>query len=493
MRLALVVVALLLGCSGERPVTPAAGVTPQMAAAASHIDAGTIRAVVAEIADDAYAGRAPGTEGDRMTRDYLSRRLASAGLEPGNAGAWQQTFTLVGVTASQPAAWTFDAGSAEPLQFDQHTDFVVASGVPAERASVTDAELVFVGYGIDAPEYQWDDYAGRSLEGKVLVMLNNDPHWDPALFEGEGRLWYGRWVYKYEMAAAKGAAGAIIIHTTESAGYPWSVIQSSFAGPRYELPAGGEPRLQFRAWMTHDAVARLVQAAGHELDELIQHARHREFVPVPLGITTSIAFENALTEVESGNVLGLLPGRDPALADELVVYTAHHDHLGVRPNDSDDHIYNGALDNASGTAMVVAIAEAFAALPEPARRSLLFAFVGAEEQGLLGSEYYVRHPTAAPGRIAANVNFDVGNNYGRTRDVIYIGLGKSTLDAVAQSVADHQGRILKPDQDPDKGFFYRSDQLNFARIGVPALLVRGGRDVIGHPGLGAEHAAAYIA
>jgi Zn-dependent M28 family amino/carboxypeptidase len=476
---------------GSGTNTIVAAIDAEMAQQAQRITGRGLRQVVAEIASDAYQGRAPGTRGDRMTRSYLSGRLRDAGLAPGANGAWQQPFRLIGVTATQPDDWAFRHDGAE-TSIAQHEEFIAASGLQLPTAAIHDAELVFVGYGISAPEYRWDDYAGRNLKGKVLVMLNNDPHWDPDLFAGERRLYYGRWMYKYEAAAARGAAGAIIIHTTESAGYPWSVIQSSFSGPRFELPQREEPRLAIKAWMTHVAVARLLATAGFELDELIQHARHRSFAPVPLGITTSLALTNTVTEVETGNVLGLLRGSDPELAEQLVVYTAHHDHLGVRNTADGDQIYNGALDNASGTAMVVAIAEAFAALPQPPRRSILFNFVGAEEQGLLGSQYYAENPTVAAGRLAANINFDVGNNNGRASDVVYIGLGRSSLDAIAQRVADHQQRTLKPDQTPDKGLFYRSDQFNFARIGVPALFIRG-HDIVGEPGLGGARLAEYIA
>jgi len=427
-----------------------------------------------------------------MTRDYLSRRLRDAGLTPGAAGDWQQPFRLIGINATQPDTWAFQHDGAQ-TRIAQQDEFIAASGVQDPVAALHEAELVFVGYGISAPEYQWDDYAGRNLNGKVLVMLNNDPHWDPELFAGERRLYYGRWVYKYEMAAARGAAGAIIIHTPESAGYPWSVLVSSFSGVRFELPQRDESHLAIKAWMRRAAVARLVEAAGFELDELIQQARHREFAPIPLGITTSLTLRNDLSAVESGNVIGLLRGSDPELARQLVVYTAHHDHLGVRDGPQADQIYNGALDNASGTAMVMAIAEAFAALAEPPRRSIQFAFVGAEEQGLLGSQYYAQNPSVAPGRIAANINFDVGNNNGRASDVVYIGLGRSSLDTIAQRVADHQQRTLKPDQEPDKGLFYRSDQISFARIGVPALFLLGGRDIIGRPGWGEARISAYIA
>jgi len=345
---------------------------------------------------------------------------------------------------------------------------------------VENSELVFVGYGIEAPEYDWNDFKGRNLQGKMLLMLNNDPDWDPALFEGETRLYYGRWVYKYESAARQGAAGAIIIHTTASAGYPWQVVQTSWAGKQFELPASGEPRIAVKGWLTEAAAADLLEFAGLNLVSLVSAAQSREFVPVPLGITTSIAFANRLVRTTSANVLGLLPGSDSELSREAVVITAHHDHLGVgQPDTSDDRIYNGARDNGAGLAQVLAIARAIAELPSAPRRSTLVNFVGAEEQGLLGSEYYAEHPTFAPGRIAANINYDGGNIWGRTRDVTYIGKGKSSMDAIVDSIAARQGRVVKPDQFPDRGSFYRSDQFNFAKIGVPALFLNTGTDFVG--------------
>ncbi|HLF11803.1 MAG TPA: M28 family peptidase, partial [Gammaproteobacteria bacterium] len=301
--------------------------------------------------------------------------------------------------------------------------------------------------------------------------------------------------YKYESAARHGAAGAIIIHTTPSAGYPWQVVQSSWSGEQFELPASDAPRIRVEAWITEDAARRLLGPAGN-LDGLLEQAKRRDFVPVPLGIRTSLTLRNTLTQTQSANVLGVLRGSDPNLADEFVIYSAHHDHLGIgEPNpagEAGDAIYNGARDNGSGVGMLLAIGKAYLSLAERPRRSVMLLFPAAEEQGLLGSEYYAAHPTVPPGRIAANVNYDSGNIWGPTRDITFIGLGKSSLDDIAVAVAEHQGRTLKSDEFPDRGSYYRSDQFNFAKIGVPAFYFNGGTDFIGRPeGWGVEQVNAY--
>jgi Zn-dependent M28 family amino/carboxypeptidase len=320
------------------------------------------------------------------------------------------------------------------------------------------------------------------VKGKVLLMLNNDPDWDPSLFAGNTRLYYGRWTYKYESAARHGAAGAIIIHTTPSAGYPFSVVQSSWGGEQFELPAEKEPRIQLQSWVTESAARDLVKLAGKDLDALVSAARSRDFKPVSLGVTTSINFTNKLQRGRTANVFGALPGSDPKASSEYVIYTAHHDHLGIgNANDKGDKIYNGALDNAVGCAEVLAIARAYKALPKPPARSVMFLFVAAEEQGLLGSQYFAAHPTMPAGKIAANINYDGGNIWGRTKDITYIGKGKSSLDGVVDSIASWQGRTVKPDQFPDRGHFYRSDQFSFAFIGVPAIYLDTGLEFIGRP------------
>ena len=461
---------------------PAAGGNPTAEAAAQQITGDYMRGIVVEISDDRYEGRGPGSRGDEMAREYLVERMQELGLEPGGEdGSWEQPFDLVGVNAGQPDAWTFD-GHGKSMTLKQWDQFIVGSGIQEERSEFSDAEVVFVGYGIQAPEYDWDDYKGADLKGKVLLMMNNDPDWDPELFGGETRLWYGRWDYKYLSAARQGAVGAIIIHTSPSAGYPFQVVQTSWTGVQFELPAGDEPRSQVAAWVTEDSARDLIAMAGLDLDELREAAYNRDFEPVPLGITTSLGMDVEITRVKSANVLGLIEGSDPVLKDEVVIYTAHHDHLGIgTPNEDGDAIYNGAMDNATGVAQVMAIARAIKALPEAPRRSVLVNLVGAEEQGLLGSEYYAANPTFAPGRIAANLNYDGGNIWGHTHDLTFVGLGKSTVDEIVTLIAGEQGRVVKPDQFSDRGYFYRSDQFSFAKIGVPAMYLDTGTDFVDRP------------
>lgn len=450
--------------------------------AAKQIKGEYMRTIVAEISDDRYEGRGPGSRGDVAARDFLTKQLSELGLEPGaEDGRWEQPFDLIGVNSIQPEGWTF-SGNGKSRTFRQREQYIVGSGLQEARADIVDAELVFVGYGIQAPEYDWDDFKDVDLKGKILLIMNNDPDWDPELFGGETRLFYGRWDYKYLSAARQGAIGAIIIHTSPSAGYPFQVVQTSWTGPQYELPAGDEPRSAVKAWVTEDTARDLVEMAGMNLDELREQAYNRDFRPVPLGIRTSIGMDVEITRVQSANVLGLIRGSDPDLQDEVVIYTAHHDHLGIgTPNEDGDAIYNGALDNATGVAQVMAISKAIKALPRAPRRSVLVALVGAEEQGLLGSEYYAANPTFSPGKIAANLNYDGGNIWGHTHDVTYIGLGKSSIDEIATMIATEQGRVVKPDQFSDKGYFYRSDQFSFAKIGVPAMYLDTGTDFVDRP------------
>ena len=462
----------LVACSKTEEVT-----TPEMAAAS--IEGDYMRSIVVEISDDSYEGRGPGSAGDLKARTWLAEQFAAMGLEPGGEnGSYQQPFDLVGVNASQPDTLTF-AGHGNTMTLQQWDQFIVGSGVQALRAEIQDAELVFVGYGIQAPEYDWDDYKNADVSGKIVVIMNNDPDWDPDLFAGETRLWYGRWDYKYLTAARQGAVGAMIIHTQPSAGYPYQVVQTSWTGEQFELPAGDEARSQVLGWFTEDAASDLIAMAGLDLDELREAAYNRDFEPVPLGITTSIAMDIEINRVQTANVLALLPGSDPELQDEVVIYTAHHDHLGIgTPNDSGDTIYNGAMDNSTGVAQIMAIAKAMESMTVAPRRSILIALVGAEEQGLLGSQWYAENPTFAPGKIAANLNYDGGNIWGHTHDVTYIGLGKSSIDGIMTAIATAQGRVVKADQFADRGSFYRSDQFNFAKIGVPAMYLDTGTDFV---------------
>jgi len=451
-------------------------------AARTYITRGALEAPVRFLSSDLLEGRGPGTRADRLARLYLQSRLEDMGYSAAFAdGSWQQPFDIVGIKSQFPKSWSFQGKNAR-VDLVWRDDYIAVSGLQSESVALDDAELVFVGYGIQAPEYQWNDFKAVNLAGKILVMMNNNPDWDPNLFAGKRRLYYGRWDYKYERAARQAAAGAIIIHTTPSAGYPWQVVQSSWGGEQFELPAGSEARLRLKAWATEAATRRLLQAGGYDLDKLLAAARSRDFKPVPLGVHTSITFTNKLSRVQTANVGGVLPGGDPKLAAQVVVLSAHHDHFGIgEPDAGGDRIYHGAVDNASGCAQVLAIARALAALPQRPRRSLLALFVAGEERGLLGSGYYAQHPSFPAGRIAANINIDGGNIFGRTRDATLISMGKSSLDEIAAGVAKSQGRALKPDQFPDRGYYYRSDQFAFAKIGVPALFFADGTDFVGRP------------
>ncbi|MEN9704632.1 MAG: hypothetical protein RLZZ393_511 [Pseudomonadota bacterium] len=480
--LSLLVLAALVGCSRRPEAVNAAPVSAAATAAAASVTAEDLASRIRTLSDDRFGGRGPATTGDVAARQWIASELKGLGLEPGGAdGGYEQPFDIVGIDARMPALWRFGAGG-KVLELARREDYVAVAGKQAPTGGFKDAEVVFVGYGIQAPEFQWDDFKGVDLKGKVLLMLNNDPDWDDALFAGKTRLYYGRWDYKYESAARQGAAGAIIIHTVPSAGYPFQVLQTSNSGEQFELPAGDEPRTEVNAWVTEAKARELVAFAGKDLGKLVESARSRDFRPVSLGVRTSLAYTAKVARKSTANVAGLLRGSDPALSSQVVVYTAHHDHLGTgEPDAKGDRIYNGAIDNAAGVAQVLAVAKAYRALPTPPRRSILFLLVAAEEQGLLGSKWYAAHPTFAPGRIAADFNVDGGNVLGRALDVQFIGMGKSSLDAVVGRYAAHQGRVLKPDQMPDRGFYYRSDQFALAKIGVPAFFAEQSLDFKGRP------------
>jgi Zn-dependent M28 family amino/carboxypeptidase len=457
--------------------------TPVERAAARAIRPELLRGHIQFLADDLLEGRGPASRGDRLAQLYIAAQLEALGLEPGApGGSWFQPFDIVGVHSHTPPLMTVTKG-AEKVELKQREEFIAVSGVQEPESGVQDAEIVFAGYGIVAPEYGWDDFKGIDLKGKVVMVMNNDPEDDQALFAGRTRLYYGRWGYKYESAARQGAAGAIIIHTEPSAGYKWQVVQTSWSGEQFVLPHEGGPQLQVRAWTTEDASRRIARLGGQDLDALRAAAQKKDFKPVPLGVKLSLALKNDVQKKQTANVIGRLPGRDPKLKDEAVVYTAHHDHLGIESDAKPgaDAIYNGALDNASGVAAMLAVAQAMKELPTAPRRSVLFAAVAAEEQGLLGSQYFAAHPSVPAGKLAANINIDGLSIWGRTRDLTMIGLGKSDLDDWILAIAGTQGRTVVADQFPDKGFFYRSDQFNLAKIGVPAAYFDAGTDVIGKP------------
>jgi Zn-dependent M28 family amino/carboxypeptidase len=488
--------ALVLAATAHAADTrPPVALTLAEKTAASVITPALLRGHIRFLSDDLLEGRGPASRGDLIAQRYIATQMEGLGLEGGApGGGWLQPVDVVGVTSKGPDVVTFRKGDAT-LDLKPFEEVITFSGSDNPAPRIDAAEVVFVGYGIVAPEYGWDDYKDADLKGKVLLMMNNDPESDPALFAGRTRLWYGRWDYKYDQAARHGAAGAIIIHTIPSAGYKWQVLQTSWSGEQFALPSEGAPEVIMKAWVTEDGAKRLATLGGQDLDALRAAAQKKDFRPVPLGATLSIAFRNTVSRKQTANVIGRLPGSDPALATQAVLYTAHHDHLGINADakPGEDAIYNGALDNASGVAGMLAVAKAMAAMPRP-RRSILFAAVAAEEQGLLGSKYLAAHPPIAAGRLAANINVDGLSIWGRTRDLTMIGLGKSDLDDWIRGIATVQGRTVVPDQFPDKGFFYRSDQFSLARIGVPAAYFESGTDVIGKPkGWGKEQQEAFEA
>jgi len=455
----------------------------------------TEQALMAEIktlSSDEFEGRAPGTHGEELSINYVADQFKKAGLEPGNTdGTYFQNVPLGGINAGKDRDLVFKTAAGD-LKLKFGDDYVAWSERVRPEASM-DSDLVFVGYGVVAPEYNWDDYKGVDVRGKVIVMLVNDPpvpdpgnpaELDPKMFGGKAMTYYGRWTYKYEIAAEKGAAGALIIHETGPAGYPWDVVRGSWSVEQFNLESRDDnmSKVAIEGWITNERARELFRAAGKNLDELKRAAVRPDFRPVDLGARAQLTLENKIRRIQSHNVAGKLTGSDPALKNEYVVYTAHWDHLGVGiPNAKGDKIYNGAQDNASGTAGLIEIARAFKALPKPPRRSILFLAVTAEEKGLLGSRYYAENPIYPLAKTLADINMDVLNVYGPTRDITVIGLGNSTLDDVLGKAAAARGRTLRPDPRPEVGSFYRSDHFNFAKQGVPALDTDAGIDYVGRP------------
>ncbi|MCL6566596.1 MAG: M20/M25/M40 family metallo-hydrolase [Acidobacteriia bacterium] len=475
------------GCS-RGPSAPEAGL--------NSITADRLLAQTRTLAADEFEGRAPGGAGEQRTIQYLEAQLREFGLEPGNPdGTYLQKVPLVGITADPAMTLTItQRGRTERLRFGD--DFVAWTKRVTDSVSAA-GEIVFVGYGVTAPEFNWDDFKGADLRGKVLLFLVNDPPVEnEPIFGGQAMTYYGRWTYKFEKAAQLGAAAALIIHETGPAGYPWEVVRGSWSGEQFDLitPDRNMGRAAVEGWITRAQAERLLRRAGKDLEALKRVAATREFRPVPLGLRAEITVRNTLRTVDSHNVIARITGSDPELRSQYVVYTAHWDHLGVAAEGSGDRIFNGAKDNAAGTAAVLEIARAFRQLRVPPRRSLLFLFVTAEEQGLLGSRYYAEHPLYPLPQTAAVINLDAPNVLGPTRDLVVIGMGNSTLDDVAQQIASRLGRTLKPDPEPEKGFFYRSDHFSFARFGVPAFYADEGIEFLGKPeGWGMEMRQKYTA
>lgn len=473
-------------------------------AALGSITADGLLSHIEVLASDEYEGRAPGTAGEELTVDYLIGRFQELGFKPGNPdGTFIQDVPLVGLTAEVTEASFVLEGEAVPMTGKE--DFTAFTSLVEPEVSIRGSEIVFVGYGVAAPEYEWDDFKGADLAGKTLLMLVNDPAvpdssdpsgLDPKMFNGRAMTYYGRWTYKYEIGAELGAAAVFVIHETDPAGYPWAVPAANWGRERFIIAAGGASTRPstITGWMHLEATRRLFDAAGLDFDEMKAAAADPAFRPVELGGTASVTVRNEIREISSRNVLAKLEGSDPDLADEYVVYTAHWDHLGRNESLEGDQIYNGAKDNASGTAGLLEIARAFATLEVPPSRSVLFLAVTAEEKGLLGAKYYAQNPLYPLERTLANINMDGANLWGRTADIVVVGLGNSTLDDVLATAADEMGRVVLPDPEPEKGFFYRSDHFEFAKEGVPALYVDEGTRFIGKPeGYGEERRSEYTA
>ena len=482
----------LVGCSADpapEAVEAPAASTPATAPGAPppigghgfgpEISAEDFAAHVSVLASDAFLGRAPGSDGERLTVEYLEGEFRRLGLEPGIDGSYLQQVAMVETTADPSTTLSLSVGG-ETRTLPFGADMVIGTRTGQAEVSLADSPLVFVGYGVNAPEAGWNDYAGLDVRGKTVVILVNDPGFhagDEALFEGRRMTYYGRWTYKFEEAARQGAAAALIVHDTEGAGYGWEVVQNSWSGPQFDLPAEGdpEPRLPMQGWLSAEEASSLFAAAGQDFMALRAAANQPGFRAVELPATASAQLRSTVTSKTSANVVARLPGA--SAPDEAVLYMAHWDHLGAHDGPAgEDHIYNGAIDNATGVAGVLEIAERFVTAGTPPERSVYFAMVTLEESGLLGSKYLMQHPPVPLADIAGVINLDAMPVVGPTRDFVVVGMGSSELEDILSPIAALQGRTLEPESAPEKGFYFRSDHFNFAKAGVPALYAKGGDD-----------------
>jgi len=458
---------------------------------ASLFNQAELKSTIRFLSDDLFEGRAPSGRGADLTTKYIAKRLEAAGIEPGHNGSFFQPVSLIAVKTN-PQTKLLVSGKDSRQEFSFGDEFVGNTEAQRENVSV-DAELMFVGHGIEAPEERWNDFKGNHdrFKGKVLVIMVNEPSAtseEPNLFGGKALTYAGRWTYKYAQAAYKGAAGVILIHTNESAGYGWNVVRTSNGNWRYEIArkAGDEtPFLRFRSWVTDDVAKKIFAQGGKDLDKLRIAAGRRDFQPVDLGLRVKLNVQSELKTLDSYNVIGYWPGADPKLKDQHIVYTAHWDHIGIgEANAKGDRIYNGALDNSSGVAQVLAVAEAFTKLPpgKQPKRSQVFVFTTAEEQGLLGAEWYAKFPSFPLNKAAANINIDGGNFHGITRDFGALGAERSVvLWEVLNNVLTTRNVSYAPDSNPEQGFYFRSDHFPFAKGGVPALSIQSGKDYVGKP------------
>jgi Zn-dependent M28 family amino/carboxypeptidase len=438
------------------------------------------------LASDLLEGRGPGTRGDDLAMQYIAAQFEAYGLAPaGDNGTYYQRVPLLGITMDAPnTSLSFTKDGAPPIGPLKHMDQFVATDQTQSASSNLNSDLVFVGHGVVAPEYRWDDYKGLDAHGKTLIMLVDDPPanaQEPDLFKGKVRTYYGRWTYKYEIGTSKGADGVILIHTNEAAGYPWQVVRNSWGGETsYVKLAPGAPALHIAAWITQDTAASLFKAAGYDLNALTQAAASRDFKPVPLGYKLTGTVASKIRSFDTANVIAKLTGSDPKMRDEAILYTAHHDHLGIgRPDDRGDTIYNGAIDNASGCAILLDMARVWANTNPAPKRSIYFAAVAAEEQGLLGSAYLGQHPPIPAGRIALDLNYDAIQQLGRVRDVVLNGAERTTFYPTVQRITKAMNIAITPDPEPEQGHYYRSDHFSLGKVGVPAFSIDAGQDIVG--------------
>ena len=458
----------LAGCEAQiGDVTGPEGITA--AELATHIEI---------LSSDEFGGRAPSSPGEEMTVNYLANQFRAMGIAPGNGASYFQDVPLVDITADPSMTMTVKGGG-DDLSLAYGPDMIAWTTRVVDQVALEDSDMVFVGYGIVAPEYGWNDYEGLDMRGKTAVIMVNDPGYatqDPDLFNGNTMTYYGRWTYKYEEAARQGAAGAIMIHETAPASYPWEVVESSWTGPQFNMDAkdGHMGRVKVEAWTTAAASRALFERAGMDYDLETKAASARGFKPKPLGQSVSISIKNSIRHSTSQNVLGMIRGTEAP--DEYFVYMAHWDHIGTDPTKEGDNIYNGALDNATGTAALLELAEAYASAKEAPKRSVVFLAVTAEEQGILGSAYYAANPVFPLNKTVAGLNMDGLNIIGRTKDISVAGYGLSELDAILISEAAKHNRRVEPEATPERGYYYRSDHFELAKKGVPMIYPEGGID-----------------
>jgi Zn-dependent M28 family amino/carboxypeptidase len=440
-----------------------------------------IRWHVRYLSHDLLEGRGTGARGGDIAAEYIGTQFAEYGLKPaGDNGTYLQKVPLVGITTLPETQFSLIPRQGEPMNLKPFDEYVAFDQSQQPQSDV-DAEIVFVGYGIEAPEYNWDDYKGTDVRGKVLLMLVNEPPSDdPKFFKGQALTYYGRWTYKYEEALRKGAVGAILIHQTQMASYPWEVVRNSDSGEKSFLKVEG-PGLKVASWIQYDVAARLASASGMNLEKMIQDAQSRDFHPISLNTRLQAHMVSKVRNFESNNVLAILPGSDHKVADEAVIYTAHYDHLGIHPDMPGDNIFNGALDNATGCGILLELARAFASAAARPRRSIIFAAVTAEEQGLLGSEYLGKHPPIPTGKISLNLNYDDVKPFGAPEQVEVSGAERTTFYPSVEAMAKEFRLAIRPDARPQAGSFYRSDHFSFARVGVPAFSIDEGIKYKGHP------------